>query len=380
MSAIKKQGYERRRVTIFFKQILVAWLLLLFFVHGAMAQELPGWFQELLQERLKVTQENFASLADGEPVTRVLRTREKREISALGIVRVEASAELFIHGLRDIADFKKSSSVLQIGKFSNPPRLEDLNGLTLDRCCLDAIKDCETRQCAMQISSEMMGRFRGELSPYTPNYDARANSLARKILLDYVRAYLKAGNSALIEYHDQENGTQLANEYRSLLEESRFLTDYAPEFHKYLEEFPKSTSPNVEDFIYWSKEKYGLKPVISITHVAIYKRTRGNRTEVLVASKQLYASHYFDASLGLTAFVEGNERATSGSYLLYLNRSRIGALRGFFVGLKRSVIGAQIRQGLAKNLMLIKRRLTASMGAASVVHDATIVRTSPDKR
>ena len=165
-----------------------------------------------------------------------------------------------------------------------------------------------------------------------------------------------------------------------MLEESRFLTDYAPEFHNYLEEFPNSTSPNVEDFIYWSKEKYGLKSVVSITHVAIYKRTRGNRTEVLVASKQLYASHYFDASLGLTAFVEGNERAASGSYLLYLNRSRIGALRGFFVSLKRSVIGAQIRQGLAKNLMLVKRRLTASMGAASAVHDATIVRTSLDKR
>ena len=143
MSVIKNQGYQRRRATVFFKQILVAWLLLLFFVHGAMAQELPGWFQELLQERLKVTQENFVSLAQGEPVTRVLRTREKREISALGIVRLKASAELFIQGLRDIVDFKKSSSVLQIGKFSNPPRPEDLNGLTLDRCCLDAIKNCE---------------------------------------------------------------------------------------------------------------------------------------------------------------------------------------------------------------------------------------------
>jgi len=372
MSAIEKHGYQRLRVAIFMKQILVVSLLLLFAAHATRAQELPGWFQELLHERLKVTEENLASLVHGEPVTRVLRTKEKREIAAVGIVRVEASAELFIQGLRDIVDFKKSSSVLQIGKFSNPPRMEDLNGLTLDRCCLDAIKNCEAGQCGIQISSEMMGRLRGELSLYAPDYEARANSLARRILLDYVKAYLKAGNSALIEYHDQEHGTQVANEYRSLLEESRFLTDYAPEFHKYLEEFPKATSPNVEDFIYWSKEKYGLKPVVSITHVAIYRRALGNRTEVLVASKQLYANHYFDASLGLTAFVEANDQATSGSYLLYLNRSRIGALRGFFVGLKRSVIGAQIRQGLGKNLMLIKRRLSASMAAASVGEAATV--------
>lgn len=362
----------RLRVAVLSSRLFAVWLLLLLFVPATRAQDLPGWFQALLQQRLKVTGENLASLEHGETVTRVLRTKEKKEIAALGIVRVDASAELFIRGFRDIVDFKKSSSVLQIGKFSNPPRLEDLNGLTLDPCCLDAIKTCEAGQCTMQMSGEMMERFRGELNLYAPDYEARANSLARRILLDYVKAYLQAGNPALIEYHDQENGVRLANEYRSLVEQSRFLTDFAPEFHKYLEEFPKASSPNVEDFIYWSKEKYGLKPVLSITHVAIYKRALGNRTEVLVASKQLYANHYFDASLGLTAFVEGNERGTSCSYLMYLNRSRIGALRGFFVGLKRSVIGARIRQGLGKNLMLIKRRLTASMAAASVGDAATV--------
>jgi hypothetical protein len=93
---------------------------------------------------------------------------------------------------------------------------------------------------------------------------------------------------------------------------------------------------------------------------------------VFIASKQLYANHYFDASLGLSAFVEGNGRATSSSYLLYLNRSRIGALQGSFVGLKRSVIGARIRQGLGKNLMMIRRRLITSIAAASVGEAATV--------
>lgn len=369
----------RLRVAVLSGKLFSVWLLLLLFVPATSAQDLPGWFREFLQQRLNVTEENLARLEHGETVTSVLRTKEKREIAALGIVRVEASAELFIHGFRDIVDFKKSSSVLQIGKFSNPPRLEDLNGLTLDPCCLDAIKNCETGKCDMQMSGEMMERFRGERNPYAPDYEARANSLFRRILLDYVRTYLQAGNSALIEYHDQEKGVRVAEEYRSLLEHSRFLTDYAPEFHKYLEEFPKASSPNVEDFIYWSKEKYGPKPVLSITHVAIYKRTLGNWTEVFVASKQLYASHYFDASLGLTAFVEGNERATSGSYLMYLNRSRIGALQGSFVGLKRSVIGARIRQGMGKNLMMIRRRLTTSIAAASV-GDAATVKASLGKR
>jgi hypothetical protein len=255
--------------------------------------------------------------------------------------------------------------VAQIGKFSNPPRLEDLKSLTLDPCCLSAIKNCETGDCDTQMSGEMMDRFRQELDPSAPDYAARANELAGRILLDYVKAYLQTGNAALIEYHDQRNAVRLADEYRSLLAQSRFLAEYAPDFYKYLEEFPKAGSPNVEDFIYWSKEKYGLKPVLSITHVAIYRRVFENRTEVLIASKQIYASHYFDGSLGLTAVVDGNQgQSTSGSYLIYLNRSRVGALQGLFVSLKRSFIGSRVREGLAKNLKLIRKRLVSPASVA----------------
>ena len=333
-------------------------LFLLLFALPTGAQNLPERFQELLQKQINVTEDNLARLERGEAIARILRTKEKKEIAALGLVRVNASRDLFVEIFRDIVNFKKSPAVLQIGKFSKVPRLEDLNGLTLDPCCLKAIKNCETGKCGMKMSAKMEERFRKELSPSAPDYEQRANELARRILFDYVQAYLQGGNPALIEYHDQGITIRLADESRSLLEQTRFLADYAAEFYKCLEEFPTPGSPNVEDYIYWSKEKYGLKPVLSITHVAIYKRTLGNRAEVLIASKQLYANHYFEGSLGLTVFVEGNQGpATSGSYLMYLNRSRADALRGMFIGLKRSVIGSRVRDGLEKNLMLIKRRL-----------------------
>lgn len=345
-------------VAALFSRFCAVSLILLLCTLPARAQNLPGRFQELLQKHFKVTEENLASLERGEAVTKVLKTRERKEVAALGMVRVNASADLFIDKFRDIVAFKKSAAVLQIGKFSNPPRLDDLNSLSLDPCCLDAIKNCEVSRCEMKMSAEMMERFRKELNPSAPDYKERANTLTRRTLFDYVKAYMQVGNPALIEYHDQEHGVRLADQFRSLLEQYRFLADYAPEFHKYLEEFHKASSPDVEDFIYWSKESYGLKPVLSITHVAIYKRTLGNRTEVLIASKQLYANHYFEGSLGLTAFVEGSQGpSSSGSYLMYLNRSRADALRGWFIGLKRSIIGARIRDGLAKNLRLIKRRV-----------------------
>ena len=163
--------------------------------------------------------------------------------------------------------------------------------------------------------------------------NTNTGALVRRLLFDYLTAYLQTGNAALIEYHDGGKAVRLADEYRSLLEQSQFLADYAPEFYKYLEELPKASSPNIEEFIYWSKEKFGLKPVISVTHASIYRNPGSGRT--LIASKQIYASHYFEASLGLTAVVGSLQQSEPCFYLLYLNRSRSDALHGGFSGLAR---------------------------------------------
>jgi hypothetical protein len=48
----------------------------------------------------------------------------------------------------------------------------------------------------------------------------------------------------------------------------------------------------------------------------------------MIASKQIYASHYFEASLELTALIENEVAGESpGLLLLYLNRSRFDTLR-----------------------------------------------------
>jgi len=109
--------------------------------------------------------------------------------------------------------------------------------------------------------------------------------------------------------------------------------------------------------VYWSKEKFGIQPVVSMTHVTIYPRRHGSANEVLIASKQLYASHYFESSLAFTMMIprEGGD----GCYLLYLNRSRTDTLRGFLSGITRLFISGRVRDGAAKSLQLAKERLEA---------------------
>jgi hypothetical protein len=61
---------------------------------------------------------------------------------------------------------------------------------------------------------------------------------------------------------------------------------------------------------------------------------------VIVASKQIYANHCFDASLGLGAFLQFKS-SPQQTYLMYLNRSRTGLLVGWLGFVKRPLVKKQ---------------------------------------
>jgi hypothetical protein len=94
--------------------------------------------------------------------------------------------------------------------------------------------------------------------------------------------------------------------------------------------------------------------------MTIYTLTRDGVTNVIVSSKQLYASRYFDSSFALTIFAEevGGGPEPS-SYLMYLNRSRTDQLGGVLGGIKRSIVEGRMVRGLKKTLPQTKDRLEA---------------------
>ena len=75
------------------------------------------------------------------------------------------------------------------------------------------------------------------------------------------------------------------------------------------------------------------------------------------AASTVYATHYFEGSLGLTGLIQSQASEPPRSYLIYINRSRTDALRGVFAGLKRSLIGRSLREGTRKNMEMIKQKL-----------------------
>jgi hypothetical protein len=320
---------------------------------------LPPEPHAFLSRHLGFSSAELATLDAGEILVNLPKTAETREVAAFAVARVDVPTDFFLEKFRDIENFKKTKNVLQIGKFGNPPRLSDLQGLIVDAADIEDLKRCKVKSCDFKMSAKFIERFRKEVDWTSASSRDRATQLVRQMLLEQLQDYLKAGNAALVQYDDKPSALALAGEMRSLLKPVPYMYGYTATFQKYLEEYPLTPTGDAgfEDFVYWSKEEFGMKPVISLTHVTIHRRRPG-ASDAIIASKGIYASHYFESSLGLTSLV-GSGGPDTTRYLIYVNRSRTDALRGMLSGLKRSLIGGRLRDGVKKNIEMLKAKLEA---------------------
>jgi hypothetical protein len=76
---------------------------------------------------------------------------------------------------------------------------------------------------------------------------------------------------------------------------------------------------------------------------------------VVVAGKQIFATHYLDGGLGLTMIL--HDDATSASYLAYVNRSQVDLLRGFFGTIVRGVLEDRVARQAPAIVGTLRARL-----------------------
>jgi hypothetical protein len=99
---------------------------------------------------------------------------------------------------------------------------------------------------------------------------------------------------------------------------------------------------------------FGFRPMLNLTQVTVHRQSA---SVVVIQSRQIRASHYYDGSLGYTVLVDA---PGSGTYLVYLNRSRIDLLRGRFAFWKRSILERYAPGSIRKELGAIKRAVESS--------------------
>jgi hypothetical protein len=87
-----------------------------------------------------------------------------------------------------------------------------------------------------------------------------------------------------------------------------------------------------------------------MTHLLLYAAPPGLPAAspvAMVATKQIYATHYFDAGLGLTA---AYAHPSGGLYLVSVSRARTRSLTGMMRAFVRSTVQKRSRDAMEKIL------------------------------
>ena len=323
--------------------------LLAFQVLAATPSDEPFSF---LQPSVTVTPDDRSQLDRGAPVARALPA-QGQEVAVLAVVPANIEADRLVAWMRRIEELKKSRYVLAIGRFSDPPRIADLEALELDDDDLSAIRSCTPGHCGLKLSSAEMMQLKTAAMQAGTDWKPALQQEFRRLVLARVTGYL-AGHSPG-PYEDRNDRISPDREAAKLIDHSPFLAAHLPEFARDLDRAPNGLPSSVESFLYWSKERLARKPIISVTDVRILRLDDPSLPEVLVAGKELFSTHYVNASLGLTALARG----TSGGpkYLVYVNRSEVDVLHGAFAGIIRWVIQRRLRTEAAGVLQGVRRRL-----------------------
>ena len=354
-------GAERHRLSCPARSPL-AWAACLI-VAGAvisLAAQSESTLERLLADQVDFSDDDLRALDDGAVVITSLDTRVRQELAHIGVVYLDVSPAEFVDRFRDIEAFERGPGIPQIGRFSSPPRIEDLRGLTLPEVDLESLPDCRPGDCELKLSTDRMQRFRNEVDWTAPTAREQASQMAREMILELILAYQAEGNGALGAYADSDEPMPVAEQFRGLLTNRDPLPNSVPALLTYLEHYPLGLPPGADEFFYWTVVDFGLKQTIRVNHVTIYPLANGALPgeAYAIAIKQLYASHYFHSTLELR-FVTGHplQSGRDGSALVSITRSRNDGMTGFKGFFLRPIIRGRSRDAVRGYLEHVRRQV-----------------------
>jgi hypothetical protein len=303
-----------------------------------------------LRDAVKLDQAQLAAVEKGDVVTKLLPMADASEIAAFGTVKTAGDPDLLVRLAKDVPKLRKVAQVPEMGMFGTPPTLADLTGLTWPPDDLAALQKCKPGSCDVKLGTKAL-ELLSKVDWSAADSDRRAVAILDQGIVDYVAAYEKGGTDALGDIIDKKTARSRAQEYRVLLEHSPYLVEYVKEFHDYLTTYPRSTLAGAEDVVYWTKDTFGPKPVISGYHQTTYRSDRG----ALVATRLLAASHFFNAGLEMMAGVASADG--KAMYLAVLYRMRIDPPTGMLAGVVMGKVKGGLETGVRENLKKTQRRL-----------------------
>lgn len=312
----------------------------------------PARLHQYLTSEVRLSRAERPQLLKGAPVAKLLDADPAREVSVLGAVWINAPRQRYLRLLRDIEKFERGRGFGVTKRISSPPKLADFDRMQFPQQDLQDLRTCEVGDCEIKLSASSLQRFRTEVNWADQAWREQANAVLRRIAHDYTTAYLGGGNDRLAVYRDGARPTFVARELHDMVDQIPGISEYMPNIRRYLLEYPKTDLPNSTSFLYWQEARFGLKPTIRINHLVASEGPK----DTVVASKMLYASHYFWTALELRILVPDPTRG-QGFWYVTISRSRSDGLGGFTGRLIRGHIRRSVLEGTQTVLKSIRQKV-----------------------
>ena len=325
----------------------------------ASSQERPAALSSQLDSYLSTTVRPSTAerklLMNGGPVSKLLDADASKEVAVFGAVWIDAPVRRYVEAVEDIENFEKGGGFILTKRISSPPALADFSQLRLPEDDVRDLKSCRVGDCQLKLGEKGLQAFRTEVNWNGPDTQAAAEAVMRRLAFEYVMGYLEGGNERLAVYRDNSPPMFVAEEFRSMVNGMPSLTTYLPSIRRYLLEYPKVQLPDATSFLYWQETEFGLKRTVRINHLTIHE----GADSTVVASKMLYASHYFWTALELRVPLPDTARGP-GFWLITVNRSRSDGLSGFTGLFVRRRVRSEVVNGVQAALRATKNRLERS--------------------
>lgn len=299
---------------------------------------------------------DWSAIEAGRVVARALDTAARSEVLSIAGMAVPVETSRFLECVRDPGCLRSGEGVIEIGRVQAMPSAADFQTFHLEPQEVEQLGSCRVGKCMVRLSEAEIIRFRGEIDWSAPGHAAQAARVFREVLAAQAAAYVAGGDPALPVYRDKAAPVPVGARSVELLRQPSWAFDRAPELRRYLEGFPRVVaSARAEGFLYWCKEAFWRKPVVAVNHVAIHETSDPTWRFVFAASKQLYASHYHEASLELMALA--THGPSGRSYVLFHSRTKADVRPSGFNWLERRLLNRLVRRRLEARFEALRARL-----------------------
>jgi hypothetical protein len=332
-----------------------------FAVSGAAAQQRFSTVEDFLVQGVGLNASQLSALGRGEVVDKILPTADARDVAVFGAVRVGVPRAFFVERQRDYSRVLQTPTRVQAHLFGTPATIADVQSVDVSDDDVKELAKCQPNDCNFKLPAADMERLRKSVDLSAPDARAKVLAYVRQRIVEYVIDYRQRGNAAMLVYDDLGN-VHSSEALAAMLRDSSFEFRVSPAFGRYLND-PHETLAGATNVIFWSLDELPhVRRVLRITDESVYSPPDIPGVTIL-AAKQIYANHYFEAGLELLSAVD---RATEGTgsndgiTLLAIRRYRFDHLpSGGLLNIRGRVVGG-LRDNVRADLTRFKRESEAA--------------------